>query len=158
MAIVHVNSWKTTYKGIVSDEYLSTLKYEEREKLWMKALSSPNFVWVAEVDHQVVGFISGGKERTKEYGYDGELYAIYILKQHQKCGIGKKLVQAFSKEMKEIGNFKSILVWVLSKNPSVQFYQSFKPVKVATAQIDIGKEKHQEIAFGWPNINSLIEG
>ncbi|KAA0548164.1 GNAT family N-acetyltransferase [Bacillus sp. BGMRC 2118] len=158
MAIVHVDSWKTTYKGIVSEDYLATLKYEDREKLWHSALSSSNFVWVAEVHNKVVGFISGGKERTSEYNYDGEIYAIYILKEHQKSGIGKKLIQAFSREMKEVGNFNSILVWVLSQNPSQQFYQGLKAVKVDSAVIDIGNEKHEEFAFGWPRIDTLIDG
>lgn len=157
LAVVHVDSWKTTYKGIVDDVYLSTLKYEDREKLWHSVLSTPNYVWVAEVDHQVVGFISGGKERTSEFGYDGELYAIYILEEYQKRGIGKKLVEAFSNEMKEKGNYQSILVWVLSNNPSIAFYESLNPVKEGTTEVEIGKEIYEEIAFGWKDIDSLIE-
>lgn len=157
MAVVHVDSWKTTYKGIVDDVYLSTLKYDDREKLWHSALSTTNYVWVAEVNHQIVGFISGGKERTGEYGYDGELYAIYILEKYQKRGIGKKLVEAFSNEMKVKGNYQSILVWVLTDNPSVAFYESLNPVKVGTTQVEIGEGSYEEIAFGWKAIDSLIK-
>ncbi len=34
IAKVHVDCWKTTYKYIVSDQYLNNLTYESREQLW----------------------------------------------------------------------------------------------------------------------------
>ena len=34
IAKVHVDSWKTTYRDIISDEFLNKLSYESREKLW----------------------------------------------------------------------------------------------------------------------------
>ncbi|MBP1084252.1 hypothetical protein ACFFJQ_06655 [Bacillus capparidis] len=33
IAKVHVDSWRTTYKNIVSDTYLAQLNYEDREKM-----------------------------------------------------------------------------------------------------------------------------
>ncbi|MFK4429194.1 hypothetical protein ABH962_000543 [Bacillus sp. RC54] len=32
IAKVHVDSWKTTYKGIFADEFLENITYEQREK------------------------------------------------------------------------------------------------------------------------------
>lgn len=34
IAKVHVDSWKTTYKGIFADEILDNIAYEKREKQW----------------------------------------------------------------------------------------------------------------------------
>ncbi len=34
IAKVHVDSWKTTYKGIFADEFLENITYEKREKQW----------------------------------------------------------------------------------------------------------------------------
>ena len=34
IAKVHVDSWRTTYKNIIPDEYLNNLSYEKREQLW----------------------------------------------------------------------------------------------------------------------------
>jgi L-amino acid N-acyltransferase YncA len=156
MAKVHVDSWRTTYKGIVSDEYLKSLTYENREKLWEGALSQEvYYVWVAEVKGEVIGFVSGGKERTNQYGYDGELYAIYLLSEYQRKGIGNKLVNSLAMNLKESG-FTSLLVWVLADNPSVQFYESLNPEKMASEQIEIGGKDYEEIAYGWKEISSLI--
>jgi L-amino acid N-acyltransferase YncA len=156
MAKVHVDSWKTTYKGIVAEEYLQTLKYENREKLWAQALSiEPRHIWVAEVQNKVVGFASGGKERTGKYGYDGELYAIYILEEFQQKGIGKSLLRALADELSN-SQYKSMLVWVIADNPSISFYQSLNPIEVDHEQVEIGRETYKEIAYGWSDITKLL--
>jgi hypothetical protein len=34
IARVHVESWRTTYKGLLPDDYLANLTYEQREPRW----------------------------------------------------------------------------------------------------------------------------
>lgn len=34
IAKVHVDSWRTTYKGIIPQSFLDGLSYEQRTKLW----------------------------------------------------------------------------------------------------------------------------
>ncbi|MFJ7661235.1 GNAT family N-acetyltransferase [Lysinibacillus sp. NPDC097162] len=79
IAKVHVDSWRTTYANIVPDEYLINLSYENREQLWIKNISN-DAVFVAENNEgQIIGFSSGGKERSGKYiEFEGELYAIYL--------------------------------------------------------------------------------
>lgn len=63
---------------------LINLSYERREQLWTNNI--PNgIVFVAENDNgQIVGFSSGGKERSGKYKeYKGELSSIYILQEYQ---------------------------------------------------------------------------
>jgi hypothetical protein len=31
---VHVESWRTTYRGLLPDDYLGNLTYAQREPLW----------------------------------------------------------------------------------------------------------------------------
>ena len=93
IARVHVDSWRTTYPGIVPDDYLnSLLSYEQREEFWEELLTqgeSTTFACVAEdTSGPVVGFASAGSERSGEAAYKGELYTIYILDSHQRQGIG----------------------------------------------------------------------
>jgi hypothetical protein len=82
IARVHVDSWRTTYRGIVPDSVLSQLSYEEREPMWQGILDAAEgqaFVYVAvDESGQIVGFASGGPERSGDPDYKGELYAIYI--------------------------------------------------------------------------------
>ncbi len=53
IAHVHVESWRTTYQGIVPDEYLAGLDETLRVQLWSEWLSGDTVVLVAE--HAGVG-------------------------------------------------------------------------------------------------------
>ncbi|WP_090085518.1 GNAT family N-acetyltransferase [Lentibacillus persicus] len=154
IAKVHIDSWRTTYKNIVPDDYLDSLNYEERKKRW-KQIVYEGIVYVAEHDGKIVGFSSGGKEREGKYNhYDGELYAIYILKEYQGKGIGKKLVKPIVDELTKAG-FRSMLVWVLKDNDATYFYENLGGEYVDSAVITICSAALKEIAYGWPDINAL---
>ncbi|WP_396126184.1 GNAT family N-acetyltransferase [Anaerobacillus sp. CMMVII] len=73
---------------------------------------------------EIVGFSSGGKERSGKYnGYNGELYAIYVLKEYQGQGYGKALVKPIIDEISGMG-LNSMLVLVLEDNTSRLFYEA----------------------------------
>lgn len=153
IAVVHVNSWKTTYNGIVADAYLESLTYESKEKMWRTI--DPDTVFVAEnKDGQLVGFAGFGQERTGEYGFDGELYAIYLLKEVQGAGIGRRLVEAVADELMQ-KNYQSMLLWVMNANPSKGFYERFSPEKIAEDVYTIEGTGHQETALGWRDLPKL---
>ncbi|MHC0551926.1 hypothetical protein [Salinicoccus sp. CNSTN-B1] len=49
VARVHVDSWRTTYGGIIPDDYLNGLSYEQRTELWKNNIGKKgNYVLVAE--------------------------------------------------------------------------------------------------------------
>lgn len=155
IAKVHVKSWQETYEGIISQGYLDSLKMEDREPLWEKSLSesadtSPVFVAV-NPEGEIVGFASFGKERTGKFAADGELYAIYILKQYQRGKLGLRLLQAGLDEMQ----FKSMLVWVLADNESRKFYESLQPDQAAEEVVKIAGREYLELAYFWKGINIL---
>lgn len=156
IAKVHVDSWKTTYANIVSDEYLSNLTYESRERMWTNGIPNGG-VYVAE-NHEgiIVGFSTGGKERSGNYnGYDGEIFAIYILKKYQGKGIGKALVKPVIDEIKEMG-LNSMLVLVLKDNTSRLFYESLGGRKIDTVEVEIGGMKFSELVYGWEDIRNIF--
>ena len=63
IAHVHVESWRTTYTGIVPDAYLAGLDETLRTQLWREWLAGETLVFVAEWNGRVVGFANGGKNR-----------------------------------------------------------------------------------------------
>lgn len=154
IARVHVDSWRTTYKGIVSDEYLNQLSYEQRAENWRRGIGI-NAIYVAEENGQIVGFATGGKERTGNYSANGEIYAIYLLQTAQGQGIGKQLVEVIAMELKKQG-YNSLLVWVLEMNSSTKFYESLGGKKIDEVMIEIGGEEFMEIAYCWDDLELLI--
>ena len=106
VAKVQVDSWQTTYKNIIPDEYLNKMTYESREQKW-KDIISNQAVFIAETnDGDIIGFSNGGKERSGKYiNYNGELYAIYILEAYQRKGLGKLLLKPVIEDLKQNGIF-----------------------------------------------------
>ena len=156
IAKVHVDSWRTTYKGIVPDSFLENLSYEQREKVWKSGIEA-NQVYIAEDEKgQIVGFASGGKERTGKYeAYIGELYAIYLLEGQQGKGLGQKLFQLVVADLEE-KQLHSMLIWALAENPACRFYEKLGGKKIDTAEIELDGNKLSEVAYGWDELpNSL---
>lgn len=159
IANIHVSSWKSTYKDLIAEQDLSNITLENRIVLWETILKNPvngQIAFVVENDEgEVVGFVSGGKERTKNYGYEGEIYAIYLLDGYQGKGFGSMLLHAFAVGMKKAG-YQSLLVWVLTQNPSSRFYSKFGADPVEAEKVTIGQGTYEETAYGWKDINKLI--
>jgi ribosomal protein S18 acetylase RimI-like enzyme len=155
IATVHVESWKTTYQGIVPSSYLAQLSVSEKEQLWKRGLQQQkHYIFVVEEDGNVCGFISGGKNRAtqgKEAEYKGEIYAIYLLKEAQGKGYGTKLVKALVDDFQR-ERIRSMVVWVLADNPSRRFYERLGGEKIAEEVVDIGGKKLTEWCYGWKSI------
>jgi L-amino acid N-acyltransferase YncA len=156
IAHVHVESWKTTYAGIVSDAFLNSLNKEERAQRWQEQmLAGKPTIFVAEDETGIFGFAAGGEARDKLDGYDAELYTIYLLHERQKQGVGRTLCITLASAL-QIDGFKSMLVWVLEQNPSVSFYERLGAVQIARKVINIGGVDLQDLALGWPSLDRLV--
>jgi L-amino acid N-acyltransferase YncA len=151
---VHIQSWLTTYAGIVPDDYLSSLNEAERVPLWREWLARDIHVYVAELDGEVVGFISGGQIREPLQEYDAELFAIYLLQRAQGIGIGTALLKKLADSLNAKG-FKSMAVWVLQNNPSIRFYEKSGALPVSSKKIEIGGALLSELAFAWPDLGMI---
>jgi GNAT superfamily N-acetyltransferase len=152
IAKVHVDTWRTTYSNLMPARFLADLSYEERNTKWVKILSNitqDNFTYIAEDEiGQIVGFANGGKERTGDRFYQGELYAIYILEKYQRQGLGYRLVSTIATRLLQSGA-SSMLVWVLADNPASRFYQSLGGQQVYQKQVEIATVQLVEVAYGW---------
>ncbi|MDP4157899.1 MAG: GNAT family N-acetyltransferase [Bacillota bacterium] len=155
IAKVHVACWKTTYSGIIPDEYIGKQTYEKRAKLWERVIPNGNVVVAEDDNGQIIGFADGGKERTGEYEeYKGEVYSIYILKSYQGRGIGKwlinEVVHALVKQ-----DLSSIIVWVLKDNSSCHFYEKMGGQVVDHVTVNFSDKELVEMAYGWKDIRNL---
>ncbi len=164
IARVHIDTWRTTYTGIVPDDYLERLSYERSARMWQEILSDPGregFVFVADDEEAgVVGFVSGGPLREEvpgRPGYQGEVYAIYVLKEHQRQRVGSRLMHRAFRWLAERG-MGSVVVWVLEENPSRHFYEALGGRRIAKQKIAIGGVDLPEVAYGWSNVAEVIDG
>ena len=155
IARVHVDSWRTTYPGIVSDEHLASLDVAEREDRWRGILgrAGDDFTYVATTDAgEIVGFAGGGPERSGDQVYRGELFGIYLLEAYQRQGTGRRLIEVTARRLIEAG-MRSMLIWVLTENmPARRFYEALGGEYVREQGITIGGVEIAEVAYGWTDI------
>jgi len=152
---VQVDSWRTTFKGIVPDAFLESLSYAKREPIWKRAIIENNLYIAEDENGHVIGFSAGGKERTGNYEtYSGELYTIFILKEHQGKGLGRLLVKLVVEDLKK-SNLNSMIIWVIKENSACQFYEALGGKEIDTREIEMGGEKLIEIGYGWSDITEF---
>jgi len=155
IARVHVESWRTTYAGIVPAEYLASLDVGQREVSWREWLPLDIDVFVAEVDGEVVGFVGGGAIREPVEGFDAELFAIYLLRDAQRRGIGMALLKRLAGSLKARG-YRSMMAWVLEDNSSGEFYSRSGGVRVASKEMEVGGVMLPVVAYGWGDLEGII--
>ncbi|WP_180954482.1 GNAT family N-acetyltransferase [Bacillus sp. V5-8f] len=157
IAYVHINSWNTTYKGIVPSAYLKSLNIEEKAVFWENIITQGNsIVYIAEdKSGEIVGFASGGREQTSDPKYLGEVYALYILESHQRKGIGKKMLKPVIEELIGQG-FPNLVIWALEKNACRSFYDSLGGKIVNKKPILMSGAPLREVAYGWEDIHDIL--
>lgn len=158
IARVQVDTWRNTYREIVPQHFLDEMDYEQRSEAWKEQLAKgDSYIFVADMDKVVCGFISGGRLREPLVGYDGEIYAVYILPEAQRHGCGRAMMRRMAQVLSEDG-LKSMAVWVLEKNPACEFYARLGGKRAAEQEIEIGGAKLVEVAYGGSNLRALAEG
>ncbi|MED2971105.1 GNAT family N-acetyltransferase [Fictibacillus sp. B-59209] len=157
IAFVQVESWRTTYKGIVNDEYLEQMKAKDRQDLWMGIIQKPlekSFLYVVSINQEIIGFCSGGPNRSGRFPYESELYAIYLLQEYQRRTIGSSLIRHFAQKQYDSG-YRTMLVWVLKDNPCKAAYEKLGGIKLGEELIQIGEQQLTEEAFGFDLVKLL---
>ena len=85
---VHLGGWEWAYRGLMPDEVLDNLDYEERRARWHDRLADGAPLLVAEVDGRVAGFAHGGPTRDEDRVGAGEVYALYVDRAVARRGVG----------------------------------------------------------------------
>jgi ribosomal protein S18 acetylase RimI-like enzyme len=125
IARLHLASWSTAYRGIVSDEFLAGVTLESRITRWGQAVaSSDSGTIVATEDGSILGVCHFGPRRKPPATSTGEVYALHIRPELRRRGVGKLLLDAAVTRMAQRGNDGAVL-WVLRDNAQARrFYEA----------------------------------
>lgn len=158
IARVHVESWRSTYAGLLPDAYLVGLSKRSAEARWRMSLPdhdpAEGTVVAADGAGEVVGFASFGRERRALDGFEGEVYALYLLDDAKGQGIGRALMAASAERLMAAG-VRSAMVWCLSTNPTRWFYERLGGVRIADRPGRFAGQPIVEIAYGWRDLAPL---
>jgi GNAT superfamily N-acetyltransferase len=153
---VQVDSWRSTYRGIVPAHYLDSMTVDDHSLRWARLLSQAGnleMTFVVEEDRRIVGFAMGGPEREGDSRFRGELYAIYLVREAQGRGYGRALVESVASALLQ-RRFYSMLVWVLRDNqPARRFYERLGGRYLREHDLDFGAGfSLREVSYGWEDI------
>jgi ribosomal protein S18 acetylase RimI-like enzyme len=163
LGAMHVASWHETYTGLLPDKMLSSLSVEARTAAWVKIMQDPpttdsTRIFLAEREGTIIGFGSCGAQRTDSLnhkGYDGEVSAIYVLREFQKRGIGARLLHTMSLDLMR-GGFNAVALWVLRDNLRARrFYERFGGKVIAEREDVRDSAVLIELAYGWSDLTEL---
>ncbi len=156
IARVHVATWRTTYRGLLPDDFLASLTEAQYVDRWKRGIGDRSTrVYVAEDESGVVGFASGGRERAGKDGFGGELYALYVDDHAQRRGHGRELVRMVVGGLREMG-MHDMIIWVLRDNSAARiFYERLGGVYVRTQPITIGLTILHEVSYGWRSFDDV---
>src|ERR1700682_5679493 len=156
IARVNVATWRSAYRGLLPDDFLAALDAANYAERWTRLIGEgASLVFVAEEPDGIVGFASGGRERAGEHGFEGELYAIYVLESAERRGHGHELVRAVVGALREM-KLRDMIVWVLRDNTSARhFYEQLGGVYVREQPLTIGTTTVQEVSYGWRSLDAI---
>lgn len=160
LARIQVDSYRSAYAGILPDDYLACFTYEEQEEDWRSLIQSrtDDILLVAEIgEGELAGYALGRPGPTGILPFDSELVALHVRKAYQGRGAGGALVAEAARRLHEQG-CRSLLVWVLAKNPARAIYEHLngRLVGEKTTHLGEGDVSALEVAYGWQDICSLM--
>jgi uridine kinase len=149
IASVQVRAWRAAYAAIVPGTFLDSLSVAEREGRWRENLTGASgTTYVAEAPGGVIGWASVGGCRDEDATPAlGELWALYVLPDRWRGGVGRALWARGRRHLIESGA-REIVVWVLEDNhPARRFYEAvgFGAAPDQTKTIEIGGARIPEV-------------
>jgi ribosomal protein S18 acetylase RimI-like enzyme len=160
---VHVAAWRSTYPGILPDEYLAHMSVSRQAVYYDAAIRGGSGVYVAAASGldvpvgsgpRIVGFATAGRARAPALA-EGEIETLYVLDDWRERGLGRRLIRAAAGHLASIG-CRSAFLWVLRDNPSRWFYERLGGRPVAESVVQVAGESVPQTGFVWNPIEKLI--
>jgi GNAT superfamily N-acetyltransferase len=149
IAQVRVDSWRTTYRGLIPDAYLDAMQVDASTAMWERVLSADGTsasVFVATHDGEVIGFAAANALKEPKHGADAEITAVYLRREYQHAGVGRRLVAAVVDAQRRHGA-TAMIVWVIAGNKIARaFYEG------------LGGELAIEQPFQWDGMDLIEAG
>ncbi|KNY07114.1 GNAT family N-acetyltransferase [Microbacterium sp. GCS4] len=137
VAVVHVDSWRSAYAGLIDQDVLDRQSVDARTEMWTtwieRSLAGestdaygpvPHRLVVAELDGRIVGWASFGGGRDEDLREQGEIAGLYAHPDAWSQGIGHALIRRAEDALRAEGWARGYL-WVLNGNErAIGFYRA----------------------------------
>lgn len=153
IAALHAQSWRQSYRGILTDAYLDGDIFADRRAVWQGRLTEPapnQFLLVAEAEGTVRGFVCAFGDDDPRWGTLVD--NLHVSQTVKGLGIGTALLQRVGEWVKAHREHPGFYLWVFEKNHGARrFYENRGGENVEQAVKD-NPGGGQALAFrvAWP--------
>ncbi|RXZ81042.1 GNAT family N-acetyltransferase [Paenibacillaceae bacterium] len=126
LGVVHLESYRAAYKGIIPEDFLNNIKLEDRVYYFENVLkTSAKKTALIAIENSIIGCAEIGQSVDDDLDASFvEIFAIYLVKEHSGKGFGKQLLEWVLSNMTERG-YRNASLWVLKENiNAIKFYEN----------------------------------
>lgn len=154
IARLYVHNHKTTYRGLLSEEYLNSLTVEGAKNKWKNYLAENNKIWVAYETDIFLGFTAGKEDNELERTW--YLDSLHVSENARGRGIGTQLIRTMGRYAAD-NRYKSMSICVVKGNDTAKSLylrlgaEPYKSFSDCFANTTANSEK-----LIWNDINMLL--
>ena len=148
LAHLHVKTWNDTYRTVVNPPSVQL-----RERQWREQFGKSDGTWFCFViensRRELVGFAKGMLYTSDDLpNYSGELSKIYLLREYQRLGLGRRLVGHVARRFLDQG-ITTMVLFGTPQNPSCAFHEALEGEKL------FAKNGEFHGGYGWHDLQRL---
>lgn len=161
IARLHTDSWKRTYRGMTTDEFLDGGALENRRHVWHQRLGASRadqYVCVAADGASIIGFVCAFAAEDPVWGsYVDNLHVAYG---HQGRGIGRDLMRQAAEWLGRDHADRGLYLWVMEANAAARaFYERLGASNEGVTDLpDPGGGRAPNCRYVWARPQALLDG
>ena len=137
IAWLHTESWRRTYRGMMTDAFLDGGALENRRQVWHERLTTARAdqcVRIAEDASSLIGFVCVFAGQDPVWGsYIDNLHVAYA---HHRSGVGRALMQQAGQWLSGVRPDEGVYLWVMEANaPARAFYERLGAANAGTIDL-----------------------
>jgi GNAT superfamily N-acetyltransferase len=154
IARLHAQSWRATYRGVLSDEFLDRGVVADRQEFWTARFagvpSERRLVLQAVRDGMLLGFVCVLLDEEPKWG--ARLDNLHVSPEAKGTGIGYELFQAAREWIARVSPGTAMHLWCVERNDVARrFYDRQGGKIVETAGRPFGQQPSvPELRYWWP--------
>jgi len=159
IATLHAASWRNSYRGILTDDYLDERVLPERIGVWRERFLAANpaqYAVVAEDEGAIVGFACAYGGVDAQWGT--MLDNLHVLPEQKRKGTGTTLISNVASWSSRNYPGKGVFLWVFERNfPARDFYERLDGV-ITGEMLWTAPEGTtvKELRYVWSNATDLL--
>lgn len=156
IAALHVRSWRSTYRGIMPNDFLDGPVEDDRLSHWrelMEEVDGGRTTLVAEADDGVAGFVSATS--SGEDGVDAYIEHIHVRPALKGAGIGRRLLAGAAHRLIAQGHLSVYLLVFSDNHQAIRFYERLGGVTTSDGTEEMAGSQIARSRVVWPNLAEL---